>query len=155
MDEYGDGSIYETKAFFYPLKKEEEINVDIEEGKTLIIKYLGQSEPDEKGYRRIYFELNGQPRNVRIKDNTLTDIIKSNEKGDLSNPKDICATMPGKITEILVNEGDKVKKGDLLIITEAMKIETKVTANIDGVVERITLKENDKIEAGDLLIKLS
>ena len=155
VDEYGDGSIYETKAFFYPLKKEEEINVDIEEGKTLIIKYLGQSEPDEKGYRRIYFELNGQPRNVRIKDNTLTDIIKSNEKGDLSNPKDICATMPGKITEILVNEGDKVKKGDLLIITEAMKIETKVTANIDGVVERITLKENDKIEAGDLLIKLS
>ncbi len=155
VDEYGSGAIFDTKSYFYPLKKEEEITVDIEEGKTLIIKYLGESEPDEKGYRRIYFELNGQPRTVRIKDETLTDIIKSNVKGDISNPKDVCAAMPGKIIDVKVKKGDKVKKDDLLIVTEAMKIETRITANTDGVVEEILLNVNDKIEAGDLLMKLA
>lgn len=154
-DEYGDGSVFDTQSYFYPLRKEEEINVDIEEGKTLIIKYLGESEPDEKGYRRIYFELNGQPRNVSIKDEKLTDIIKSNEKGDLSNPKDVCAAMPGKITDLKVKKGEKVKKGDMLIITEAMKIETKITAHSNGTIDLITLNINDKIEAGDLLMRLT
>lgn len=154
-DEYGDSSVFDTKAFFYPLNKEEEISIDIEEGKTLVIKFLGTSEPDEKGERRVYFELNGQPRNVSIKDEKLIDIIKSNIKGDLADPKQICATMPGKITKINVAKGAEVKKGDMLAITEAMKIETKITAYADGKVEDILLKENDKIEAGDLLIKLS
>jgi pyruvate carboxylase len=154
-DEFGNPIVLDSKSFFYPLRKEEEISIDIEEGKTLIIKYLGISEPDTKGERRVYFELNGQPRNVAIKDNTLTDIIKSNTKGDISDPKQICATMPGKITKINVKPNDKVKKGDILLITEAMKIETKIAASVDGKVEEILLSEGDKIEAGDLLIKLS
>lgn len=154
-EEYGDSSVFDTKAFFYPLAKEEEISIEIEEGKTLVIKFLGLSEPDEKGERRVYFELNGQPRNVSIKDEKLMDIIKSNVKGDLTDPKQICATMPGKVTKINVTKGDTVKKGDMLAITEAMKIETKIIASTDGKVEEILLKENDKIEAGDLLIKLS
>jgi len=154
-DEFGNPIILDSKSFFYPLRKEEEISTDIEEGKTLTIKYLGVSEPDAKGERRVYFELNGQPRNVAIKDTTLTNIIKSNTKGDISDPKQICATMPGKITKINVKLNDKVKKGDILVITEAMKIETKIAANIDGKVEEILLSEGDKIEAGDLLVKLS
>lgn len=154
-EEYGDSSVFDTKAFFYPLAKEEEISIDIEEGKTLVIKFLGLSEPDEKGERRVYFELNGQPRNVSIKDEKLMGIIKSNVKGELTDPKQICATMPGKVTKINVTKGDTVKKGDMLAITEAMKIETKIIASTDGKVEEIFLKENDKIEAGDLLIKLS
>lgn len=154
-EEYGDSSVFDTKAFFYPLSKEEEISIDIEEGKTLVIKFLGLSEPDEKGERRVYFELNGQPRNVSIKDEKLMDIIKSNVKGDLTDPKQICATMPGKVTKINVTKGAIARKGDMLAITEAMKIETKIIASTDGKVEDILLKENDKIEAGDLLIKLS
>ncbi len=152
---YGDASVFDTKSFFYPLKKEEEIDVDIEEGKTLIIKYLSMGEPNEKGCRRVYFELNGQPRNVNIKDEKLTDIIKSNEKGDLSDPHDICATMPGKIVKINVKEGDDVKKDDLLVVTEAMKIETKIKCGISGKVAKIYLNKGDKIEAGDLIIKLN
>lgn len=155
VDEFGDPSIFSTRAFFYPLKKEHEIEVDIEEGKTLIIKYLGESAPDEKAYRKIFFELNGQPRTVKIKDNTLTDIIKSNTKGDSSDPKQVCATMPGKILKVNVKQGEKVSKGDLLVITEAMKMETKITAGCDGEVEEIYLHEGDKIESGDLLINLS
>ncbi|MCX8083801.1 MAG: pyruvate carboxylase [Calditerrivibrio sp.] len=155
VNEYGDGMVFDTKDYFYPLKKEEEIEVNIEEGKTLIIKYLGVSEPDEKGFRKVYFEFNGQARTVRIKDEKLSDYIKSNKKGDLNNPKDVCASMPGKITKINVKKGDKVKKGDLLVITEAMKMETKIVANTDGVVEEIYLNQGDKIEAGDLLIKIA
>ncbi|AEI15428.1 pyruvate carboxylase [Flexistipes sinusarabici DSM 4947] len=154
-DEFGDPSIFSTRSFFYPLKKEEEIQVDIEEGKTLIIKYLGESEPDEKAYLKIFFELNGQPRTVKIKDEKLTDVIKSNVKGDSSDPKQICATMPGKILKVNVKQGEKVAKGDLLIITEAMKMETKITASCDGEVEKIYLHEGDKIESGDLLISLA
>ncbi|KAA0259395.1 pyruvate carboxylase [Deferribacter autotrophicus] len=154
-EEYGDGSVFDTRSFFYPLNPNDEISVDIEEGKTLIIKYLGISDVDEKGYRRLLFELNGQPRTVTVKDEKITDIIKSNEKGDLTNPKHVCATMPSKIVKIFVKEGDSVKKGDLLVITEAMKIETKINANCDGTVEAILLHEGDKIEAGDLILKLS
>jgi len=154
-DEFGDPSIFSTRSFFYPLKKEEEIQVDIEEGKTLILKYLGESEPDEKAYRKIFFELNGQPRTVKIKDEKLTDVIKSNVKGNSSDPKQICATMPGKILQVNVKQGEKVSKGDLLIITEAMKMETKISASCDGEVEEIYLHEGDKIESGDLLISLA
>ena len=153
-DIFGDASIFCTKSFFYPLKREEEISVDIEEGKTLIIKYLGYSEANAKGYRKVYFELNGQPRSVQVKDNKFSEIIKSNIKGDLSDPKDICATMPGKIESILVKKGDKIKKGDLLVVNEAMKIETKITSSIEGSVQEIYLSEGDNIENGDLIIKL-
>jgi len=155
VDEYGDASVFCTKSFFYPLEKEEEIEVDIEEGKTLIIRFLNYSEPDEKGMRKVYFELNGQPRSVTIKDNTLTDIIKSNTKGDINNPLDVCATMPGNITKVNVKVGDKIAKGDIILVTEAMKMETKIAAATDGEVADILLHEGDKIEAGDLIVKLA
>ncbi len=152
---YGDASIFCTRSFFYPLNPEEEIEIDIEEGKTLIVKYLNLSEPDKKGNRKVYFELNGQPRNVSIKDERLADVIKSNIKGDFNNPKDICATMPGKIVKINVKEGDNVDKDDLLVVTEAMKIETKIKSGISGSVVKIYLQEGDKIESGDLIIKIT
>jgi pyruvate carboxylase len=84
----------------------------------------------------------------------LTDIIKSNIKGELGNPQEICATMPGTITKVNVKKGDKVQKGDLLVITEAMKIETKITSAAGGEVAEVLLNQGDKIEAGDLIIKL-
>ena len=153
--QYGDVSVFCTRSFFYPLEKEEEIEMDIEEGKTLIIRHLGISEADEKGMRKVYFELNGQPRSVSVKDETLTDIIKSNVKGDITNPKDICATMPGSITKVNCKVGDKVAKGDVLLITEAMKMETKIAAAIDGEITQILLHEGDKIESGDLLMTIA
>ena len=154
-EEYGDPSVFCTKSFFYPMEKEAEIEMDIEEGKTLIIRYLGLSEPDEKGMRKVYFELNGQPRSVTVKDETLSDIIKSNTKGDITNPKDVCATMPGSITKINVKVGDKISKGDILLITEAMKMETKIAAATDGEIAEILLHEADKIESGDLLMTIA
>ncbi len=152
--EYGDPSIFDTKSFFYPLKPDEEIEVDIEEGKTLIIKYLSLGEADEKGMRRVFFELNGQPRNVTIKDMKLAASVKTNIKGDPSSPYDVCATMPGKIVKINKSEGDKVEKSEIVVVTEAMKIETKIKAPIAGVVEKVYLNEGDRIEAGDLIMRL-
>ncbi len=153
-NEYGDVSVLDTRSFFYPLKKNEEIEVDIEEGKTLFIKFLNLSEPDKKGFRRVTFELNGQSRSVNIKDEKIAAQVKSNIKGNIDDPHDICAMMPGKIVKILVKEGDKIKKDDLIAVTEAMKIETKIKAAIDGTVEKIYLHEGDNIEAGDLIVKL-
>ena len=153
-NEYGDVSVLDTRSFFYPLKKNEEIEVDIEEGKTLFIKFLNLSEPDKKGFRRVTFELNGQSRSVNIKDEKIAAQVKSNIKGNIDDPHDICAMMPGKMVKILVKEGDKVKKDDLIAVTEAMKMETKIKSAIDGTVEKIYLKEGDSIEAGDLIVKL-
>ncbi len=154
VNEYGDASVLDTRSFFYPLNNNEEIEVEIEEGKTLFIKYLNTSEPDKKGYRKVTFELNGQTRSVEIRDKNIATKVKSNTKGDMNNPYDICAMMPGKIVKILVKTKDKVKKDDLLVVTEAMKMETKIKASTDGVVEKIYLKEGETIEAGDLIIKL-
>ncbi len=154
VNEYGDASVLDTGSFFYPLNKDEEIEVEIEEGKTLFIKYLNTSEPDKKGYRKVTFELNGQTRSVTIRDKNIATKVKSNTKGDMKNPHHVCAMMPGKIVKILAKIGDKVKKDDLLVVTEAMKIETKIKSSIDGIVEKIYLKEGETIEAGDLIIKL-
>ncbi len=154
QNEFGNPIVFDTKSFFYPMKLEEEIETEIEEGKTLIIKYLSISNPDEKGYRKTYFELNGQPRTVRIRDNKIAETIKTSIKGDIMNPEDICASMPGKIIKLNIAEGDTVKKGTLLTITEAMKIETKIRSSIDGKVLKVYFKEGEKIESGDLLIKL-
>ncbi len=154
VNEYGDASIFDTKSFFYPLKKQEEIEVEIEEGKTLFVKYINMSEPDKKGVRKVFFELNGQARSVNIKDNKIAATVKSNIKGNMDDPKDICAMMPGKIVKINFKEGDKVKKDDVVVVTEAMKMETKIKASTDGIVEKVYLKEGDSIEAGDLIVKL-
>ncbi|WP_025270708.1 pyruvate carboxylase [Hippea sp. KM1] len=154
VNEYGDASIFDTKAFFYPLNKQEEIEVEIEEGKTLFVKYVSMTEPDKRGYRKVLFELNGQARSVKIKDNKIAAAIKSNVKGNLDDPKDICAMMPGKIVKINFKENNKVKKDDVVVITEAMKMETKIKAATDGVVEKVYLSEGDTIEAGDLIVRL-
>ncbi len=153
-DEFGDPSNFDTKSFFYPMKLEEEIELDIEEGKTLIIKYLGISQTDEKGYKKAYFELNGQPRTAMIKDKKAVIGIKTNLKGDISNLTNICAVMPGKIIDLNVKEGDMVKKGDVLATTEAMKIETKIRSGIRSRVAKIYLHQEDKIETGDIIMKL-
>ncbi len=153
-DEFGDPSNFDTRSFFYPMKLEEEIEIDIEEGKTLIIKYLGISKTDDKGYKKVYFELNGQPRTVMIKDKKVAIGIKTNLKGDISNPKDICAAMPGKIIDLSVKEGDMVKKGDILATTEAMKIETKIKSGIVSSVAKIYLHKGDEIESGDIIMRL-
>lgn len=153
--EYSDTSFMPTPVFFYGLDVGDEVSVDIEAGKTLIIKLNAIGKVQEDGTRNIYFELNGEPRQVTVKDLAVETDDSSHVKADPDDSKQIGAPMPGKIFKLLVAIGDKIKEGDTLISTEAMKMETAVKAKRDGVIKDILFKEEDQIEQGDLLVVLN
>ncbi|SET86313.1 pyruvate carboxylase [Salinibacillus kushneri] len=152
-DQYGDMSVLDTPTFFYGMRLGEEIEVEIEQGKTLIVKLVSIGEPQQNGTRVIYFELNGQPREVIVKDESIQSLVQERPKADKDNDHQIGATMPGTVIDVLVEKGEKVQKGDHLMITEAMKMETTVQAPFDGKINKIYVKNSDAIETGDLLIE--
>lgn len=150
--EYGDVSILPTPNFFYGLEPGEEIAVDIEAGKTLIIKFLTIGNPHADGTRTVFFELNGQPREVTITDNSLeTDVVKA-IKADPANKNHVGSTMPGMVVAVAVKAGDGVKKGQKLLTLEAMKMETMINAEQDGTVAEVLIKAGSQVETGDLLV---
>ncbi|PGS53052.1 pyruvate carboxylase [Bacillus sp. AFS041924] len=154
VESYGDLSVLDTPSFFHGMKLDEEIKVDIERGKTLIVKLvsIGQAQPD--GTRVIYFELNGQPREIVVKDYSIKSTVVQKRKGDTSNPNHINATMPGTVLNVLIKKGDIVEKGQTLAITEAMKMETTVQSPFTGVIRDILITAGESISTGDLLIEL-
>lgn len=154
VEAFGDVSVLDTPTFFYGLKIGEEIEVEIEKGKTLIVKLVSIGEPQHDGTRIIYFELNGQSRELVIQDLTVEVDGSIALKADPSNPNQIGATMPGTVLKVVVNKGSTVKRGEHLLITEAMKMETTVQAPKDGIVKEIYAKAGDAISTGDLLIEL-
>jgi len=151
---FGDVSVLDTPTFLYGMRLGEEIEVEIEKGKTLIIKMVSISEPHSDGNRVIYFELNGQPREVIIQDMTVESDITHKQKADVSNPNHIGATMPGTVLKVVIANGSRVKRGDHLLITEAMKMETTVQAPYNGVVKEIHVVAGTAIATGDLLIEM-
>ena len=154
VENYGNLSVLDTPSFLYGLRIGEEIEVEIEKGKTLIIKLVSIGEAEHDGTRVIYFEFNGQPREVVIQDLTVEADGTIAVKADPNNPNQIGATMPGTVLKVVVSKGSRVKRGDHLLITEAMKMETTVQAPCDGVVKEIYAKPGDAISTGDLLIEL-
>ncbi|RUL55939.1 pyruvate carboxylase [Lysinibacillus antri] len=153
-DTFGDISVLDTPTFLYGLKLGEEIEVEIEKGKTLIIKLVSIGEPQHDGTRVIYFDFNGQSREVVIQDLTVDVDGSIALKADPSNPDQIGATMPGTVLKVVVSKGSSVKRGDYLLITEAMKMETTVQAPKDGIVKEVYAQAGDAISTGDLLIEL-
>lgn len=152
--DFYDVSVLDTPTYFYGMRLGEKIEVEIEQGKTLFIQLVSISEPRSDGTRVVYFELNGQSREIIIRDkNVQTNIVKL-PKADKENPKHIGATMPGTVMKIHCQEGERVEKGDYLLITEAMKMETTIQAPFTGVIKRIHVTEGTAIEVGDLLIEL-
>lgn len=150
---YGDMSVLDTPTFFYGMRLGEEIEVEIEQGKTLIVKLVSISEAHADGTRVIYFELNGQSREIVVKDENVKSQLVTKQKADKENPKQIGATMPGTVLKVISKKGDKVKKGDYLLITEAMKMETTVQAPFDGVIKAIHVTNQEAIKVNDLLIE--
>lgn len=153
-DQFNNVSVLDTPTFLHGMMLGEEIEVTIEKGKTLIIKLVSIGEPQFDGTRVIYFELNGQPREVVIQDLTVEVTGDKKPKADPSNIDQIGATMPGTVLKVAVSVGSKVRRGEHLLITEAMKMETTVQAPRDGVVKAIHVKEGESISTGDLLIEL-
>lgn len=154
VEKFGDISVLDTPTFLYGMTLGEEIEVEIEKGKTLIVKLVSIGEPQADATRVIYFEFNGQPREIVIKDESIKSSIQEKVKADRSNPSHLAASMPGTVIKLLVKEGERVEKGAHLMINEAMKMETTVQAPFDGVVKEILIKNGDPIETGDLLVVL-
>ena len=152
--EYSDTSMLPTPAFFYGLDVGDEMSVDIEPGKTLIVSLNAVGRVHENGIRNIYFELNGEPRQVTVKDLAVVTESVSHQKVDPGNTKQVGAPMPGKVFKIQVNVGDEVKAGDTLLSTEAMKMETNIKAKEDGTVKKILFQEGDQVQQEDLLVEL-
>ncbi len=153
-ERFGDVSVLDTPTFFYGLHLGEEIEVEIEQGKTLIVKLISVSDPQPDGTRIVYFELNGQPREVNIQDLDVKTTAITRPKAEKNNPGHIGASMPGTVVRALVSVGDQVQKGDHLMITEAMKMETTVQAAKNGTVKKVFAKDGESIATGDLLIEI-
>lgn len=154
VDMFGDVSVLDTPTFLYGLRLGEEIEVEIEKGKTLIIKLVSIGEAQYDGTRVLYFELNGQPREIIIQDMTVEVDGDRKAKADPANPDQIGATMPGTVLKVAISKGSPVKRGEHLLITEAMKMETTVQAPKDGVIKEIYVAAGDAISTGDLLIEM-
>jgi pyruvate carboxylase len=153
--EYGSFRDLPTSIFFYGMQAGEEAAVDIERGKTLIIRYVTASDPHEDGTRTVFFELNGQPRSVKVADRGKVALKPPRRKAEASNAQHIGAPMPGTVATVNVTTGSKVKHGDVLVTIEAMKMETSVRADRDGTVGEVVTKPGEAIDAKDLLLVLA
>jgi pyruvate carboxylase len=154
LKSYDRLTVLPTPSFFYGLQVGEEINVDIAPGKTLFIKLISIGDPDGEGRRTLFYELNGMPRECVVVDKALGKEVAANIKGEPGNPKHINAPLPGMISEIAVKVGDEVKEGDKIVVLEAMKMLTTVSATEDGVISEILLQKGQSADTGDLLAKL-
>ncbi|OIK15155.1 pyruvate carboxylase [Bacillus sp. MUM 13] len=154
IEQFGDVSNLDTPTFLYGMRLGEEIEVEIETGKTLIVKLVSIGQAEADGTRAIYFELNGQSREVVIKDESIKSSVLSKMKANPKDPSHIGATMPGTVLRVVAVKGEKVKQGDHLIITEAMKMETTVQAPYSGTIKEIHVKDGEGISTGDLLIEI-
>lgn len=155
VKEYSDVMKIPSKNFFYGMEVGEEIFIELDKGKTLLIEYRFTSAPDEDGNVNVYFKVNGQGRNIKVKDESITVDKVVHQKADSSNENDIGAPLQGALSKILVKEGDKVTKNQPLFIVEAMKMETTITSIKDAVVSKILLQEGTMIDSEDLVLVLS
>jgi pyruvate carboxylase len=151
---YGDLDGLPTAQFFYGMERGEEIAIDIEEGKTLVVKFLAVSDPHEDGARTVFFELNGRPREVDVRDRALRTNQTPRRKADATKPGEIGAPLPGLVTTIAVKEGDTVEKGERILVIEAMKMQSTVYATISGKVSKLAVHPSQQVEAKDLLTVL-
>jgi len=151
--EYGPVSVLPTPSYFYGMQPEEEILVDIERGKTLVIRCLAIGEPDDKGMVTVFFELNGQPRRVKVPDRAHGAAgARARRKAEPGNAAHVGAPMPGVVSTVAVTAGQKVTAGDVLVSIEAMKMETALHAERDGEIAELLVGAGDQIDAKDLLI---
>lgn len=157
--EYGDLSRMGSDVFFHGLAEGETSEIQVGEGKTLIVQLIEIGRLDAEGNRKLVFEVNGNRREIVIKDKT--ERISGGSKDDATtmadpdNKNEVGASIPGNVNKILVKEGDKVEEGQSLVILEAMKMETNIVAHSSGVVESIAVKEGQQVKTGELLIKIS
>ncbi|CAK9441207.1 uncharacterized protein LODBEIA_P50760 [Lodderomyces beijingensis] len=154
VEKYGDLSVLPTRNFLKPAAVGEEIVVDIEQGKTLIIKLLAIGEISQKsGTREVFFELNGEMRSVTVEDKTASVETKTRPKAQ--QPNDVGAPMSGVVIEIRTHKHQEVKKGDPIAVLSAMKMEMVISAPVSGAVGDMLVKEGDSVDANDLICSIT
>ncbi|CAM4182350.1 pyruvate carboxylase [Zobellia roscoffensis] len=151
---YGNLVNIPTKNFFYGMEVGEEIMVELEGGKNVLISLMIKGEPDEAGNVSIFFKINGQLRNVLIKDTSVKVDKQENTKADSTDPKQIGAPLQGLLSSVLVKTGQEVKRNQPLFVIEAMKMETTVTATEEGTVAKIQLQGGSLVNSEDLVLTL-
>ena len=154
VKQYGHARVLPTPAFFYGLQSGEEITVEIEPGKTLIVKLIYVSEPNEEGQRTLTFELNGRARECVILDRSIKTNVKKRDKADPADRMQVGAPIPAMVSSVSVTVGQTVKKKEKLCVLEAMKMQTTVYALEDGVVDAVEVQAGDQVDSKDLLVRL-
>ena len=149
---YGDVSILPTYVFFYGLESGEETILSFENHRQAIVHYLATSEADEDGMRRVFFELNGQPQTVIVRDNNLSYDVHRNERADPANPCHLAAPMPGLVVAVEISAGKRVKQGDTVVVLEAMKMQSAIPSEKGGIVKRVAVSPDHVVDTGDLLV---
>ena len=151
---YDEVTVLPTPAFFYGMSHGEEIIIEIEEGKNLLVKLLYIENADEEGNRKVHFNLNGQQRTVKVKDTNAKTEQKTHVKANEDDPKEVGSPLQGLLSKIFVKPGDKVKANQPLFVIEAMKMETTITATEKATVVHIALTEGTLVQADDLVVRL-
>jgi pyruvate carboxylase len=149
---YGDVEVLPTPQFYYGMERGDEIAVELEPGKALVIKFLTVGEPHPDGTRTVFFELNGQPREVTVRDRKLEVTEAAKPKADPNQPGQIGAPIPGIVSTVAVAANQQVKKGDRLLVMEAMKMQSTVYAPVAGTVKQLLVQPGQHVEAKDLLL---
>jgi len=149
---FGDVGTLPTAVFFYGMEPGQEINIDLERGKTLIVRYVTSSEPHEDGTRTVFFELNGQPRPIRVADRSQVAKRPPRRKVEPGNAAHVGAPMPGTIATVPVHVGQHLTKGEVVLTLEAMKMETTLRAERDGTIKEILARPGQQVDTKDLLI---
>jgi pyruvate carboxylase len=151
---YGDVSDLPTPAFFYGMADREEIAIEIDAGKTLVVQMQGTAPAEEEGSVKVFFELNGQPRTMRVEKAGAARAVRR-VQADPANPAHVPAPMPGMVVTVSVKAGQQVKAGDPLVSIEAMKMESQIRAERDGTVKSVHVKPGETLAAHDLMIELA
>ena len=152
---YGPVRTLPTNVFLYGMEPGDEISVEIDPGKTLEIRHLTTSEPNDEGIVKVFFEINGQPRTIRIADKAISATKTKRPKADAANKSHVGAPMPGAVVSVAVQSGSDVKAGDLLLTIEAMKMESSIRAEQDGVISAVHIQPGSQIDAKDLLMEFA
>ena len=151
---YSDTSILSTELFFYGPIPDKEYSLPIDKGKNLIVRYLAKGAPNANGSSSVFFELNGQPRTIEVINKEFSKNVIKKTKSEEGNANHIGSPLPGQVAKIFVKEGDKVIKGDRVLVIEAMKMETTINAEKSGTIQKIYVGSGDNVETKDLLIEI-
>jgi len=152
--EYGYIMRMGSHVFFNGMAIGETNKINIEDGKTLVIKYKGLGDLNEDGTRNVHFELNGMRRDVAVPDPSATVLVEQRPIADPEDKSQVGASIPGMVGKITVKPGDHVEENQVIAIIEAMKMETSVVARMAGVIDEVLVKEGMSVKAGELLMTI-